>query len=439
MQFDFEELKKIREHKAYPYVRSVLWAALTYGIYALLLLVMSLVLKSAYYNADGTAELVVDPNLLYYALQSLLSVIFMNSVFLTFALYDKWERVHFLERNAEQAYEIKGAAKKALRDMHFWIRLITVCGLFLLLPAVGFSTIPTVFTSLFHKAPLSGFLTNLIAFLCFAAAAFGFLLFSYLDSRKAWLDLKYLKTHAWESKERKRKKKYGFFAMLRRLIGTSVLYCVGVMVLPALFGAIAMAGAILFVLAQIKWTWIILGIALLITYYLCIRRRFLFLRNLKKCCKKYKFKLLAIKHPYRSIFRDSDGYNIAIRANGRTFYCRILASVKKTNKIYLCPDGTCERARLVRMPAPRVVGKRRFVQANQMNLDEGREIFRIVTSFDYRFEAKGEKILLFNPVPKFLFKKVDGTSRPLDNGETVGEYKIYSGNAFLRSLERNST
>ena len=439
MQFDFEKVKKIRENPAYPYVRSVLWAALTYGVYALLLLIMSLSLKSAYYNADGTAELVADPNLLYYALQSLLSIIFMNSAFLTFAVYDKWERVHFLERNAEQAYETKGASKKALQDIHFWIRLITVWGLFLLLPATGFSTIPLVFTSLFHKAPLSGFLTTLIAFLCFAAASFGFWLFAYLDSRKAWLDLKNLKTHAWESKERKRKKKYGFFAMIRRLIGTSVLYCVGVMVLPALFGAIAMAVAILLVLAQIKWTWIILGIALLITYYLCIRRRFRFMRNLKKSCKQYKFKLLEVKHPYRSIFRDSGGYNIAIRANGKNYYCRILASVKKSNKIYLCPDGTCERARLVRMPTPRVTGKRGFVQANQMNLDEGREIFRIVSSFDYRFEADGEKILLFNPVPKFLFKKVDGTSRPLDNGETVGEYTVYSGNAFLRKLERDAT
>ncbi|MBQ8441585.1 MAG: hypothetical protein IJX19_13055, partial [Clostridia bacterium] len=115
-----------------------------------------------------------------------------------------------------------------------------------------------------------------------------------------------------------------------------------------------------------------------------------------------------------------------------------LASVKKTNKIYLLPDGTCERARLLHIPAPRVIRKGGFIQANTMDMNEGREAFRIVSTFDYRFEADGEKVLLFNPVPKFLYKKVeDGTSRPLDNGETVGEYKIYAANAFLRALERD--
>ena len=75
---------------------------------------------------------------------------------------------------------------------------------------------------------------------------------------------------------------------------------------------------------------------------------------------------------------------------------------------------------------------------NTMNLDEDREMFRSVSTFDYRFDAEGEKILLFNPVPTFLFRKAeDETSCPLDNGETVGEYKVFSGNGFLRALERD--
>ena len=46
--------------------------------------------------------------------------------------------------------------------------------------------------------------------------------------------------------------------------------------------------------------------------------------------------------------------------------------------------------------------------------------------------------MIINPVPKRVIRKVEGYSVDADNGDKIGEYQIFTGNAFLRSLKMES-
>lgn len=430
MEFDFDDLKKIHEHRAYSYVKCVLYTLLTYGTYTFLMFLMS---KMVNENASG---------IFFYILQSLLAIFFMNNIFMTFEAYDKPMREAYLQSHSAHKFNDKEERNFALHDPLFRTRMLTLGCAFLIVPVAGIGSqgLPFLIASLLHLPFPSTLACRMIGLAFFLPISFGWSIHAYVDVRKMWLEMprRLARVRIFDSTDKKLKQRYGLGSMLFRIFGSAILYMVGFQIFPALVGAIAVFGAVAVMLAKIKWTWIILGVLVCGTYYLCIRTRFRFLRRLKKCCKKNGFELVAKKHPYRSLIRDGGGYNLVVKANGKTYYCRILASIKKSNKIYLRTDGTCERARLVRMPTVRLIRKGAFVQVNTMNLDEDREMFRIVSNFDYRFDAEGEKILLFNPVPTFLFRKAeDETSCPLDNGETVGEYKVFSGNGFLRALERD--
>ncbi len=428
MKFDSDDLKKLHENKVAAYVRCVAYAALTYAVYAILLLLINLALAAIY----GEQSLVV------YGLEVATSIFFLNSMLLIFFTYDRATREEFLKHNSEATFNLKEARRSALKDKHFWLRLAVTWGLYLILPSVGFSSIPSLITTLLWLEPLPLLACRLIGVAVFLPVSLWLSLFAYGDVRKMWIELPRRLFHIIDSAEKRVEKTYRLTTMLWRVAYTTGLTFFAALIFPLLLGVIGTAIGVAVLLAKIKWTWIIVGIIVVVTYYLCIRKRFLFLRRLKKCCKKNGFELITKKHPYLSLIHDGGGYNLVVKANGKTYYCRILASVRKSNKIYLRTDGICERARLVRFPVIRVIQRHGFVMVNPLDMDEGREMFRIVSTFDYRFEAEGEKILLFNPVPKFLFRKAEnGSFGHLDNGETIGEYTVFSGNAFLRSLERD--
>ena len=424
---DIDDLKKLHENKTASYVRSGAYAVLTYAVYGVLLFLINLAL-SAIYGGQ---------NLVIYGLEVATAIFFLNSMLLIFFTYDRATREEFLKHNSEATFKPKEAWKGALRDKHFWLRMAVMWGLYLILPTVGFSSIPTFITSLFWLDPLPPLACRLIGVAVFLPVSLGLSLFVYGDVRKMWIELPRRLFHIRKSAEKQVEKTYRLTTMLWRVAYTTGLTFLAALIAPLLLGVVVTAFGVALLLARIKWTWIILGVVAGVTYYLCIRTRFRFLRRLKKCCKKNGFELVAKKHPYRSIIRDGGGYNLVVKANGKTYYCRFLASVRKSNKIYLRTDGICERARLVRFPVIRVIQRHGFVMVNPLDMDEGREMFRMVSTFDYRFEAEGEKILLFNPVPKFLFRKAEnGSFGHMDNGDTIGEYTVFSGNAFLRSLER---
>jgi hypothetical protein len=64
------------------------------------------------------------------------------------------------------------------------------------------------------------------------------------------------------------------------------------------------------------------------------------------------------------------------------------------------------------------------------------ELFGFTSEIDYTFEADGEKVILINPVPRRVRKQSGNLIGEMDNGDRMGDYTIYTGNAFLRYIDR---
>ena len=64
------------------------------------------------------------------------------------------------------------------------------------------------------------------------------------------------------------------------------------------------------------------------------------------------------------------------------------------------------------------------------------KIFSYKTVQHFGYDSEKTKILIVNPVPKKLMA-YKGTIAEIDNGEIVGDYKIYNATAFVRALDND--
>ena len=106
-----------------------------------------------------------------------------------------------------------------------------------------------------------------------------------------------------------------------------------------------------------------------------------------------------------------------LRANGKTFECKTIGTRKAKTPIVLDPDGTG-------------ITIHAFVFA-------GIRWWHYTEEFNFGFDSKYQKILIVNPNAKFIYKDRDGEYGELDNGDTVGDYRIHTGQSFLNGLNRN--
>ena len=65
------------------------------------------------------------------------------------------------------------------------------------------------------------------------------------------------------------------------------------------------------------------------------------------------------------------------------------------------------------------------------------ELFRVRSWFEYDFSANAKKLLIINPIPKTVSASENGRISLIDNGDRVGEYKIYSATALVNAIDRN--
>ena len=117
--------------------------------------------------------------------------------------------------------------------------------------------------------------------------------------------------------------------------------------------------------------------------------------------------------PYRSLFALYDGENLRLNANGRVYSVKFLSGKSRRKPLVLHEDGVCEFLTVVR-----------FARA---------EVTRLSRAYEFAWESEGYKVLLLDPVP---YKVMNVRGEELDNGSVVGEYKIFTGTAFLNALER---
>lgn len=194
----------------------------------------------------------------------------------------------------------------------------------------------------------------------------------------------------------------------------SVLVTAGVagIVIPALVGYLP-ALLMLFTSRAALWalSLFLLWRVLRVLHRVCRRRRFL--KRLHTLCSAKGYTVEESVRPYRSLFTLYDGENLRINAAGRIYSVKFLAGKSRRKPLIVHENGVCEFLTVVR-----------FARA---------EVTRLSQAYECAWESAGYKVLLPDPVP---YKVMNARAEELDNGSVIGEYKIFTGTAFLNALER---
>ncbi len=134
-----------------------------------------------------------------------------------------------------------------------------------------------------------------------------------------------------------------------------------------------------------------------------------FLKRLKRMERDHLCEVTGINRPYRSVFALYDGESFRVKRNGKEYACKLVSALRKSRPMVIHENGVYELIRSKYIP----FGQR---------------------GYDFGFDADCQKVLILSPTPKLIF---DSRMRQLDNGDTVGGYKLYTGTAFLNALERD--
>ncbi len=149
-----------------------------------------------------------------------------------------------------------------------------------------------------------------------------------------------------------------------------------------------------------------------------ITKRASLVSKTKKLCKENKYRLSTVKSPFASLFSSVRGESFSLTLNGETFSCKLLASKKASTPIILHEDGSGETLHSIT-----------FIGIKWL---ERRKPFR------FGYESKNRQILIVNPSAKFICSEKNGALTELDNGDSVGNYIIYSGTGFINALDRKT-
>ncbi len=435
MEFDFEKTRSaVLSHPVYPYGMSALRGLLSYGIFSLM---QAIVLPQFRVSFHETVEDMVKWEvLIMFACELLLTLLMLNTVLGAFAIYNHRDREAFLAAH-KLGYDKAEERRAVLHSKLFWTEVGSFA-LCLLLFGVSVNYTPVMRS---FEITLPSILPRAALTVFYLSALIGLSHFSAIDARDYWLDLprRLMKKSLAVSLNQKKKSAYSYWRMALRLIFSTLLYYVaGMIVTYVIVAGVSMAAGLMLL---VVFTPSLLAVILLVIaffYLRTIRARIKLVKRLKAICKDRNFELLELKRPYRSIFRDAyNDYNIAVKVGERTFYCRLIACVNRGNKYtFNTDDETLIRARMIHMPKPRMVAVRGFVQTTNYGTGDDLEIFGFTSEIDYTFEADGEKVILLNPVPRRVRKQSGTLIGEMDNGDRVGEYSIYTGNAFLRYIDR---
>lgn len=164
----------------------------------------------------------------------------------------------------------------------------------------------------------------------------------------------------------------------------------------------------------------VLGIIIaipLITRLKALFSRIRFIKTLRRLCRERKYKLSKIVSPYLSLFTSKQNESFCITLNGKTFSCKLISGKKQSLPLILNADGIGTRIHAF------VFGGIKWFQFNK--------------SFEFGYESKNPKILIINPISKFIYSISDGSTAELDNGSKLGDYTVYTAQSFLNSIERD--
>jgi hypothetical protein len=139
-----------------------------------------------------------------------------------------------------------------------------------------------------------------------------------------------------------------------------------------------------------------------------------FVSRLEKMSRREPVK---VNHPYRSVISLKEGVSdFAVESKGKKYTCKLISTHNPLAPLYVGSDGIYRIVHRIHL--------RDF------------EFFRWEKEGSFAFEGEEQKVLIINPVPRKVFGSHLDKTWPLDNGDRVGEYRIYTASAFLNALER---
>ena len=437
MQFDFEQsVKNIVTHKYYPIGIALMRGVLSFLVFALMQSTTFFTLQNSFY-ANVEDIMPVQEGFLF-AFQLLFCILILNTVIGTFALFFRHDREQFLAAHPSD-FDVKEERFALIRSAPFWVEtgVFLVCFLFYGIwnqYVNFFSILPIRLPLWIWHAVLGVFHIVLVVELRF---------FGAIDSRKYWLDLpsKLSKIHLFSSLHKKKKRAYSYLRMILRLAVSMLVYHLGAGILTTVVIALISMVGVLWALLFLTPSVLVCFLLIMLFFYLRVFvSRASLIRSLKRVCAEHGYELFDLKRPYRSIFRDNASYTFAVKTKKKTFYCRLIACVLRTNKYTFSDNGILTRAFVFHIPAPRLTSARGFgyVQAHDRGNGDDRELFGFASEVDYTFEADGEKVLLLNLTPRRTRRKIGNVTTELDNGDKITEYTVFAANAFVRYLDRLS-
>ena len=434
MEFDLYEFrKKLLAHPRFPLSVAIVRGILSYACFGVMQAIVLPIFRNSFYkNAE---DVIATPATFVLLCEILLSFLMLNTVIGSFAIYHRMDRETFLSRDVAVNYDRKAESQMLWRNFGMWVEIgVFILGLLLFGSSIRYSdalsVLPIEIPSIAPKAFL--FVTHAVVVILLRH-------FSAMDARDYWLDLprRLMKKSLSESLNQKKKSKYSYWRLVLRLILAATLYSFGASILTVVLAVLlSMIGVVNLLLLTPG----ILAILLLIVAVFYLRTfvaRVKLIRKLKKVCKERGYELFDLKRPYRSIFRDNEKYTFAVSIGKTTYYCRLIACINRGNKYTFSDDGILTRVKMIHMPkVVRMSSAGGYVQMADYGTGDDLELFGFSSEIDYTFEADGEKILLLNPTPRRVLKKNDKHTAEMDNGDKIGEYSVYTGNAFLRLIDR---
>ncbi len=206
---------------------------------------------------------------------------------------------------------------------------------------------------------------------------------------------------------------FEYLRFFGRVLLICFVYPLGFKVIPFVFAGAHIA---LFIIKSFFPT-IVAAIAIILAlhYIRAVKIRKKLFKNLQNLCKEKNFELSEIKNPYSFIFFPHAGENFTVTAHGKTYSCKLLASVSRGAQIVFDNEGNAV-----------------FVHTLKFRKVE---LLRYTHRTDYAFQSEHEKILIVCPAPLAIFVGEDGKTRQIDTGEAFWGYKVFNSTGFLRSLE----
>ncbi len=112
--------------------------------------------------------------------------------------------------------------------------------------------------------------------------------------------------------------------------------------------------------------------------YLTRRRRFV--KDLQALCLREGYTLSAVAHPYRSIYKLTDGEDFNVIKGDKKYSCKFIYARSKGTPVLLAGDGTLKLIHIVRVAKT--------------------EVFRYYTQKQFGYQSDDRKVLILHPVPK---------------------------------------